>query len=192
LNYRPRIAAHFPEDGEYSLNSCERLAICPLFQLAGLLDFNHKINVMKHSLMTMIFFCAILTGFSQSGNEPPRNVRESFQKEYPHSQPSEWAHSSKGWTANFDDKDNNNGEAIAHFDRNGRHIDTYTRYDNNDVPNPVIKHLHSRYPVTDNYEISRIERRGHTDVFRAEVKHDGRSSVLYIDEKGQPASYRDR
>src|ERR1700676_3688075 len=106
---------------------------------------------MKRSLTTIMLGICVFFGFSQNGHTPPGNVSRSFQKEYPQSQPSQWNHSNAvGWSATFEDKDHNNGEATAYFDQKGRHVDTHTPYDNQDVPQPVRDHVKSSYAGSDN------------------------------------------
>jgi len=45
---------------------------------------------MKKIQITMLCMLLVFIAFSQSKNNPPANVRESFQKEYPQSKSSEW------------------------------------------------------------------------------------------------------
>jgi hypothetical protein len=147
---------------------------------------------MKKSLITVLCAGCFYFGFSQNDYNPPRHVRESFQKEYPQSQPGQWNHSSAGWSVNFDDRDHNNGEVTAHFDGSGRHIDTHVPYDNNDVPAPVMDHVRSRYPGSDQYDVTRIDRSGQ-GVYQFRLRHQKKSRTLYLDENGQQRNdYRDR
>jgi len=142
--------------------------------------------------VTILCLCTALMVSAQNRNEPPGNVRESFQKSYPHSQPSTWNHSSVGWSVQFEDRDHDNGEVIAHFDNSGRHIDTHVFYDNNDVPPPVMENLHRRYRGADDYEFNRIERQGEEGMFQVHFRHNKRYRTMYVDDRGHEREYRDR
>lgn len=147
---------------------------------------------MKYSLLTFICGFGFYMAFSQNESVPPSNVRESFVKEYPNSQSPGWTHNSQGWTVNFEDKDHNDGEVVAHFDPRGRHLDSYIPYADGDVPNPVLKRLHSRYPGAEGYEYTRIDRDGRPDLYRVQVRNHSRTHILYVDEKGRDREYQNR
>ena len=137
----------------------------------------------KIMIITAVGLLAAQCGFAQNRHEPPSSVRESFQKDYPRSQPGNWSHSSTGWSVSFDDRDNDNGNVTAHFDTRGRHTDTYIRYDGNDVPNEVSKAIHNRYPDAMDYRYTCIERpRG--EVYEATFRSHGRTHTMYLDGKG--------
>jgi hypothetical protein len=152
----------------------------------------HKQNLnMKKSIITVLFGMGVFFAFSQKGNNPPDNVSKSFQKEYPKSQPAQWTQSKTGWNVDFEDKDNNNGEATAHFDANGKHLDTRVPYDNKDVPAPVVKNVKSRYPGSDNLEYTRIDRPGEAGVYQVNLSDKGAKKTVYMDNKGQQKDYKD-
>jgi hypothetical protein len=148
---------------------------------------------MKRSSITMIFGICVFFGFSQNGHNPPRNVSQSFQKEYPQSKPSQWSSSAGGgWSATFEDKDHNNGEATAYFDQKGRHVDTHIPYDNQDVPKPVRDHVKSSYAGSDNNDFTRIDRPGEQSVYMTNVKDNKKSRTVYTDDAGHEKSYTDQ
>jgi hypothetical protein len=144
---------------------------------------------MKKYLMTFLFGVVVSFGFPQSGHRPPKTVSESFQKEYPHSSPSRWTHSSTGWSVEFEDKDFDNGEVTARFDSRGRHLDTQIPYDDGDVPATVKDNLHKQYPGSDNYEYTRIDRAGDKPVYKARFKHKKKYKTAYVDQQGERRSY---
>ncbi len=140
----------------------------------------------------MLFGLGVIFAFSQNGHNPPDNVRKSFQKEYPKSQPANWNQSKTGWSVDFEDKDHNNGEATAHFDASGSHVDTHVPYDNNDVPAPVIENVNSSYPGSDNQEYTRIDRPGESGVYQVNLSQHGTPKTVYMDNKGEKKNYRDK
>jgi hypothetical protein len=144
---------------------------------------------MKKILIAGVSLLLVKFSFSQDRHQPPSTVRESFQKEYPHSQPSQWNHSSAGWSVSFEDRDNDNGEVTAHFDTRGRHLDTHVRYDSHDVPNPVAKSINDRYPGAEGYRYTHIERQHAPDLYEVRFKHKGRNRTTYLDENGREAHY---
>ncbi|HXB44099.1 MAG TPA: hypothetical protein VNV85_08590 [Puia sp.] len=147
---------------------------------------------MKTSIATILFLLINLFAFSQDRSSPPKSVRESFQKSYPQSQPTRWDHNSGGWSAVFDDKDHNDGEATAHFDSRGRHVDTHIAYDNADVPTPVVDNLRRKYQGSDNYEFTRIDHPGGGAVFQAKFTHQTKRRTRYFDQTGNEKDYHDR
>ena len=123
---------------------------------------------------------------------PPKNVSQSFQKEYPHSQPSQWSQSNGGWSVSFKDKDHNNGEATAYFEASGRHVDTHIPYDSHDVPSTVKNHVHNSYGGSDSYAYTRIDRYGEKSVYKTQVKHKNQKKAIYMDNDGHEREYQDK
>jgi len=147
---------------------------------------------MKTAILTLVFVAITSFAFSQNDMNPPRRVRESFQRTYPQSKPSHWSFSSSGWNVVFEDRDNDNGEVTARFDGKGRHIDSRIVYDNNDVPAPVKENLHRKYDGADNYEFTRIDRPGKEDIYQARFRHHQKHKTRYLDETGQEKEFHDR
>jgi hypothetical protein len=141
---------------------------------------------MKKILLTFLFGGLLITAFPQGGHRPPGSVSQSFRKEYPHSNPSRWTHSGSGWSVEFEDKDNDNGEVTAHFDSKGRHVDTQIPYDEGDVPAPVKDNLRKLYPGSDNYAYTRIDRAGDKPVYKASFTHRKKHKIKYVDQQGGP------
>jgi hypothetical protein len=147
---------------------------------------------MKRNLFTMLFGFVVVSGFSQHNNMPPKNVSQSFQKEYPQSQASQWSQSNAGWSVSFEDKDHNNGEATAYFDGSGRHVDTHIPYDKQDVPSPVKNHTQRSYGASDNYDYTRIDHSGEKTVYKTQVKHKNQDKTIYMDNGGHEKDYQDK
>jgi hypothetical protein len=144
---------------------------------------------MKKILITAFCTLTVFMAISGDGNQPPRNVRQSFQKEYPNSKSREWIHSGTGWSVNFEDRDHNYGEVTAHFDSRGRHLDTHIPYASNDVPAPVAEKVRHSYSKYGNYDVTRIDRSGENSVYRLNLRSKTRSKTVYVDEKGEKRSY---
>jgi hypothetical protein len=144
---------------------------------------------MKKNLIIAVSLLCGFSAFSQNNHQPPARVAESFHREYPQSQATSWAHNGNDWTVNFEDRDHNDGDVIAHFDHNGRHMATYVPYDNHDVPNPIVHRLHSKYAVSDDYEVTRIEHQGDHDYYRVRFHHNNGYRTVYFDHKGNEKKY---
>ena len=121
--------------------------------------------------------------FAQHSYNPSEVVESGFHKSYPNSEPRHWSHTSVGWSVTFNDRDNDNGDAVAHFDIHGRHRDTYIPYDNNDVPSDLREHVRNKYPG-DDYEYTRIERHDGEDYYRVRMRHHHSHKTFYVDEQG--------
>jgi hypothetical protein len=146
---------------------------------------------MKRSLFTVLFGLAVVVGFSQH-NTPPGNVSQSFQKEYPKSQASQWSKSGTGWSVSFKDKDHNNGEATAYFDASGRQVETQIPYDKHDVPVPVKNHVQSSYGASDKYDYTRIDQSGEKTVYKTQVKNKNQNKTIYMDNDGHEKNYQEK
>jgi hypothetical protein len=147
---------------------------------------------MKRSLITMLLGIFVVFGFSQNNHTPPKNVSQSFQKEYPQSQPSQWNQSNDGWNVSFKDKDHNNGAATAYFGASGKHIDTHIPYDSHDVPSKVKKHMQKSYGGSDTYAYTRIDHSGEKSVYKTQVKHKNQDKTIYMDNGGHEKDYQDK
>jgi hypothetical protein len=156
--------------------------------VAGFLNYSIK-KYMKTKILTLVFVAITSSAFSQNDMNPPRRVRESFQKEYPQSQPSHWRFTAGNWNVVFEDRDNDNGQVTAHFDSRGRHVDSHIRYDENDVPAPVKDNLRQKYDGSDNYEYTRIDRPGREDIYQARFRHHKKYRTVYLDETGREKEY---
>jgi hypothetical protein len=147
---------------------------------------------MKRGLITMVLGFSIVFGFSQHEHTPPRQVAESFQKEYPRSKPSQWSRSNDGWSVTFQDNDHNNGEATAYFDGSGKYVETHTPYDHNDVPVSVRNHARDSYGASDQYDYTRIDRRGEKAVYKTQVKSKKHNKTIYMDNDGHEKEYHEK
>jgi hypothetical protein len=146
---------------------------------------------MKKSLFTMILGFSVVFGFSQHDHTPPKQVSESFQREYPRSKPSQWTQSNDGWSVSFKDDDHNNGEARAYFDASGKHVDTHIPYDQNDVPVSVKNHARDSYGASDRNDYTRIDHNGEKSVYRTQVKYKKHDKTIYMDHDGHERDYHD-
>jgi len=146
---------------------------------------------MKISLLTLFLGLSVFFGFSQSDHKPPQNVTQSFQRDYPQSQPAHWSQSSVGWSVSFEDIDHNNGEAVAYFDMAGRHVDTHTPYENHDVPPTVKNHMKVSYGGTNHYDYTRIDHYGEKDVYASHYKDKKQDKTVYMDNGGHERDYHD-
>ncbi len=147
---------------------------------------------MKKVILLFLSAFTFLLTFSQNGYNPPDNVRQGFQRQYPQSQATQWSHEGGNWNVNFEDRDHGNGESTAHFDGAGRHIDTHIPYDNHDVPGPVMDRMRNHYPGSDDYAFTRIERDDDRGVFQVHFRHRKRYRTIYMDERGREREYHDR
>src|SRR5690348_15339064 len=97
--------------------------------------------------MKTLFVIMLATGsqlaVAQRGNEAqhvPTTVQHNFQRQFPQAQDTRWSRSGNEWNASFTDHSpSDRGEMVAHYNRNGRHLDSHIPYDRNDVPQPVIR-----------------------------------------------------
>ena len=147
---------------------------------------------MKRSLFTMLLGFGVVFGFTQNNHTPPKNVSQSFQKEYPQSQPSQWNQSNVGWSASFKDNDHNNGEATAYFDASGKYVDTHIPYAKHDVPSPVKNHIQNNYGASGNYDYTRIDHSGEKSVYKTQVKQKNQDKTIYMDNGGHEKDYQDK
>jgi hypothetical protein len=146
---------------------------------------------MKKSLFSMILGLSVVFGFGQYNHKPPKEVSESFQREYPKSKPSKWSQSNEGWNVSFQDIDHNNGESTAYFDASGKHVDTHIPYDHHDVPVSVRNHTRDNYGASDQYDYTRIDRSGEKAVYKTQVKHQKHNKTIYMDNDGHERNFHD-
>jgi hypothetical protein len=149
---------------------------------------------MKKSITTMFLGFCFVVGFSQNDHTPPRNISQSFSREYPQSRAAQWSRSNNEWSVSFEDNDHNNGEVTAHFDFTGRHIDTHIPYDNQDVPPTVTNHMRNQYGPSETYEYTRIDHKGEKPVYMSHYKNDRGDKTIYMDNNGREREkqYRDK
>jgi hypothetical protein len=139
--------------------------------------------------VSLLFFSSF--AFSQSGTNPPNDVRESFHRDYPKSQGGEWVNQGKGFEVKFNDRDNDNGESVAYYRSDGVHIDTHSQYDNRDIPQPVTDHMTRNYSGSDGYRVVRIDRHSAPDMYEVHYTHKKYRHKIYVDEYGKEKNYHD-
>lgn len=140
-------------------------------------------------MILLLMFSAV--AFSQSGFNPPSDVRVSFQKDYPKSQAGEWTKEGKDYNVKFSDRDNDNGESVAYYRSDGGHIDTHSQYENRDVPQPVMDHMHHYYSGSDNYRVVRIDRHHGPDLYEVYFTDKRHHHTIYLDDHGREHKYHD-
>jgi hypothetical protein len=122
----------------------------------------------------------------------PNSVRNSFQRDYPKAGDTRWSQSGGQWHADFTDHSPyDRGEMVAHYDHDGRHIDSHIPYDDNDVPYEVRKKTEHRYPGGHDYSYTRIEHPGGQPLFQVSLNLGGRHKTAYVDDQGRERSYHD-
>ncbi len=128
---------------------------------------------------------------AQNGrHRAPEKVQQTFQNEYPDAKRTNWSMSNGQWHADFKDRDH--GEMVAHYNRNGEHIDSHIPFDRQDVPAPVIEKVKSRYHDGRDFRYTKIERRGENNLYQVRVHHHGRERIIYLDDHGEERKYTDR
>jgi hypothetical protein len=122
----------------------------------------------------------------------PERVKKSFSRNFPEAGDARWNYSGSQWNATFDDRSSQDrGEMVAHFDRNGRYIDSHIPYAETDVPQPVSERARRRYR-NGHVRISMIDRPSRPDVYQVQGRINGRTRTSYYDEQGRERPYSDR
>ena len=120
----------------------------------------------------------------------PMSVKESFHKDYPDADATNWKYSNGKWNADFH-KMNENVSMAAYYDEKGRRIDTRMPVAENTVPKKVTTHINERYPGHD-YHYTKIDRKGKRDLYMVRVKQHNRYKTMYFDHRGHETSYASR
>lgn len=148
---------------------------------------------MKNTLIALLLVLPAGALLAQQRNDrPPRQVQQSFQKNYPEANDARWSRSGSEWHAEFTDRSpRDRGEMVAHYDQRGRHIDSHVPFDRQDVPEPVIRNTERRYRGARDFNYTRIERPGGGAYFRVQLNLNGRNKTVYMDDRGQEHQYND-
>src|SRR5579872_6640976 len=134
--------------------------------------------VIMKTLLVVLLATSCQLVMAQRGNEVqhvPRNVQQRFQRDYPQAADTRWSSSGNEYHADFTDRSpNDRGEMVAHYDRNGHHLDSHIPYDRNDVPSSVVHHVEGSYPGSRDQSYTRIERPGTRPVFQVSMTFKGK------------------
>jgi hypothetical protein len=144
---------------------------------------------MKKVIVILSFLLSGTMLLAQSKNyEAPDRVRESFNKEYPKAEKTHWAKSGNQWSASFQDQEH--GEMVAHFGKNGDHIDSRIPFSERDVPGPVKDKIKQSYPKGRDHEYTKIERNhGNDQFYKVHLRDHGHDRTVYMDAQGHKRSY---
>ncbi len=145
---------------------------------------------------TMIAVILLISGgflFAQERHhDVPDQVRQNFQHDYPDARQTHWNQSNGHWHASFNDQSpRGRGEMIAHYDQDGRHLDSHIPYDDHDVPPAIMEHLQNKYR-RGHYRFERIEAPDNTGFFRVMIRLGGRNRIVFMNEQGEERPYEDR
>jgi len=156
---------------------------------------NLKFTDMK-TLFVLLLAAGSQVALGQRRNEDqhvPRNVQQNFQKQFPQAADTRWSHSGNDWQADFTDHSpEDRGEMVAHYGRNGRHLDSHIPYDRNDVPSTVTRNVEKRYPHSKDHFYTRIERPGMQPLFQVSMTIGGKHTYRYVDDQGRQRTYNGR
>jgi hypothetical protein len=128
----------------------------------------------------------------KDNQQVPSNVRNSFHRDYPGAADTRWSESGGQWHADFTDRSpQDRGEMVAHYNREGRHIDSHIPYDEHDVPSEIRRRTENRYPDGRDYSYTRIEQPGLQPLFQVSLNLGGRRKTTYVDDHGREKSHHD-
>jgi hypothetical protein len=117
----------------------------------------------------------------QNHRNPPQSVQRSWQKDYPNHDNQTWEYRNNQWHTKYTDNDHGNRDVDVYYDRNGHRAYSQSRWDRNDLPNPVRDRIKTRYH-SENYDALRIERPGRGFYFQITL---GGNKKVYLDERGR-------
>ena len=144
---------------------------------------------MKNTVLAILCALAGNLAFGQSTHHrAPERVRQAFSHNVPAANDARWSYSGGHWNANFEDRSSEDrGEMVAHFDPEGRYVDSYIPYAENDVPQPVVETARRRYPHG-HYRVTMIDRPSRPDLYEVRGEMNGRRHTYYYDEQGHERS----
>ena len=147
---------------------------------------------MKNTLLVLLYLAMGEFGMAQRAHHnAPERVRQAFTRNFPDAGDARWSHSGTQWSATFDDRGGQDrGEMVAHFDNDGRYIDSHIPYAESDVPQPVFESARRRYHKS-RIHVSMIDHPSRPDVFEVRGRVNGRQRISYYDERGRVRSYSD-
>ena len=124
--------------------------------------------------------------------QAPNSVQESWRREHPDVNNPSWEQRNGQWHARYQDQRNNNRNTDSYYDQRGRHIDTHTEWDRNQMPQDFDRRIRSRYHARD-YQVTRIDRANNQgSLFQVLLNSGSRKRTIYTDEHGNSVNYRDR
>ncbi len=127
---------------------------------------------------------------NQQSNNPPAEVQNSFQKDNPNVNNTNWEQRNNQWHGNY--KDNNNKNVDTYYDPNGDRINIRRELDRKDVPQNVDDRYNRKYKDNGDYRAARIERPNDVPLFEIKFHKGNRDRTIYMDEHGKKRHYKDR
>lgn len=140
---------------------------------------------------TLAILCALAGNFAvaqDTHHRAPERVRQSFSNSFPDARDARWTHSGGHWNATFEDRSSQDrGEMVAHFDDEGRYVDSYIPYAQTDVPQPVAETARRRWPHG-HFHVTMIDHPSRPDLYQVQGEVNGRRRTYYYDEEGHERS----
>lgn len=145
---------------------------------------------MKNTVLVIL--CALGGNFAiaqTTHHRAPERVRQSFSQNFHEDGQPRWSYSGGHWNATFEDRSSQDrGEMVAHFDADGRYVDSDIPYAESDVPSQVAETARRRYPHG-HYHVTMIDHPSRPDLYRVQGDENGRRRTYYIDEQGHERSH---
>jgi hypothetical protein len=121
-------------------------------------------------------------------NQPPADIRHSFDRDHASPANANWTRSSSNWHASF--RDNNNRSVDSYYDRRGNRIATHREIGRNDIPREVDMRIRNQYHGDgNNYNVRRIERPNAQPLFQVSLQLGGGNRTVYMDAQGRSRQY---
>lgn len=148
-----------------------------------------KLKIMKNIALAIVCALAGNLAIAQSTHHrAPERVRQSFSRNFPDAGDARWTYSGGHWNAAFEDRSSQDrGEMVAHFDPEGRYVDSDVPYAESDVPQPVAETARKRYSQG-HFHVTMIDRPSRPDLYEVRGQENGRTRTHYYDERGQERS----
>ncbi|HEY1870717.1 MAG TPA: hypothetical protein VGG71_06635 [Chitinophagaceae bacterium] len=87
----------------------------------------------------------------------PESVRDSYQKDHPDYKNPTWDMKNDQWHTRYTDKDHGNRYVDVYYDKDGKRIQSRSKWDHHELPEGVRDQMRKRYHAS-NYTAYRIDR----------------------------------
>jgi len=142
-------------------------------------------------IMKKIFFLIVACAFGtmvfaqyHEHKHAPESVRNSYQKDYPDYKGTAWDMKNNQWHTRYKDKDHENRYVDVYYDKDGRRVQSRSKWDHNDLPEAVRDRMRKKYHASD-YNAYRIDRPEQGIFFQLSWGN----KKVYLDEHGNEVRY---
>lgn len=126
----------------------------------------------------------VFAQYHDENKHVPESVRNAYHKDYPDYKSSNWDMKNNQWHTRYMDKDHDNRYVDVYYDKEGKRVQSRSKWNHNDLPDAVKERMRKKYHAN-NYTAYRIDKPEQGVFFQLSWGN----KKAYLDEQGNEVKH---